>query len=88
MEGTAKGLRKYLFFVLQYVAVFAAGASAARLRDSLALSDRNLEAAAPLDLPLSDGICATALSLDPDLLATACWNLTQVVQCHLQHHQC
>ncbi|KAL1437648.1 hypothetical protein MTO96_048729 [Rhipicephalus appendiculatus] len=87
MEGTDKGLRT-CFFVLQCVAVFAAGASAASLRDSLALSDGIREVTPPLDSPLSDGICVAAPSLDPDLLATACWNLTKVVERHLQHHQC
>ncbi|KAH6927970.1 hypothetical protein HPB50_010065 [Hyalomma asiaticum] len=87
MKGTTKGLRT-CFFVLQCLAVFTAGVSAAGLRDSLALSDGIREAAFSLDLPLSDGICAAAPSLDPDLLETACWHLPKIVERHLQHRQC
>ncbi|KAL3170776.1 hypothetical protein MRX96_044000 [Rhipicephalus microplus] len=85
MERTAKGLRTCLF-VLQYVAVFAAGVPVAGLRESFALSDGIREAAPSPDLPLSDGICAVAPS--PDLPETACWDLTNIVERHLQHHQC
>nr|XP_054926661.1 luciferin 4-monooxygenase-like isoform X1 [Dermacentor andersoni] len=72
MSGRTKGLHTS-FFVLQFVVVFAAGASAVGFRDNL---------------PPLDGICDAVSAPDPHLLATAHVDLTVRIGCHLQFLQC
>ncbi|XP_070385361.1 uncharacterized protein [Dermacentor albipictus] len=72
MSGRTKGLHTS-FFVVQFVVVFAAGASVVGLRDNL---------------PPLDGICDAASAPDPHLLATAHVDLTVRIERHLQFRQC